>query len=404
MTATGSATPPILAQPTQRLAALDGVRVVAMFMILMVHAEFSSRANTSGVVQAIAGRGDAAVAVFFLLSAFLLWRPMATRLLDGRSPAPAASFLARRLLRIYPAYWAILGVLVVIDAVELNSARDLLLAATLTFPFFDPPFTNSNFVGLGQTWAIALLLQSYAALPLLARLLRRFGHRDSREEYAQRLLRWCGAMTLFGLASRSVVSFGSPSWELHAVAWLPIWLDVVGPGLALATWSAATERGLLGDHPITRFMFGPMARRPVLGWLTAGAAYLFAAWLDAPERPDLIGAEYSFRNIAFAVVALAVVATAAHSAPETHLLTRVLGTTPMQWLSRLSLGFFIGHLAIMGKVESWLGYEPFRSEMLPLMAVTAPLALALAAAVYYAVELPVARRITTLFRSSPSGS
>src|SRR4051794_41795500 len=54
---------------------------------------------------------DAGVALFFVLSGFLLYRPFVAARLDGR-PAPSAGrYLRRRLLRILPPFWLALLVM-----------------------------------------------------------------------------------------------------------------------------------------------------------------------------------------------------------------------------------------------------------------------------------------------------
>lgn len=386
---------------SRRYPLLDGLRVVAMFGVLAVHADTSARANTSGIIHDLAKRGDAAVPLFLMMSGFLLFRPMVLAHIDDK-PVPAIGpYLARRLLRIYPGYWVVLAILVAIDGVDLSGFREFFLAATLLYPLFESPFTQSNFLGLGQTWVVVLLFQIYALVPVLGLLARRVlppvdsdGSRlAARNSATNQLLGWCALLGFIGLAARSVLSFGTWTQEIRLVVLLPVWLDVVAPGLALAVVVAAHERGA----PLPRVLAW-IQRWPLVGWLGALGAYLIVARLAVP---DLIGAlepEYSLRYLLYSIVASLALATAVLATPTKGLVARLLASRAMWLLSLLSVGFFVAHLAIMGRVEKWLDYEPFRAEFLPLIAVTVPLSLAVAAIAYIVAERPTAAWSNRFFR------
>src|SRR5436190_20630667 len=85
---------------------LDSVRFFAAFFVLVYHAAFTSDAvHVWDLAGSFLARMDAGVAVFFVLSGVLLYRPFVAAQFIG-SPAPnRAAFWARRAARIYPAYW-----------------------------------------------------------------------------------------------------------------------------------------------------------------------------------------------------------------------------------------------------------------------------------------------------------
>ncbi len=62
------------------------------------------------------GRLDIGVPVFFALSGFLLFRPIAAAVLDDRPLRPALVHLWRRGLRIYPAFWVALVLIVALTS------------------------------------------------------------------------------------------------------------------------------------------------------------------------------------------------------------------------------------------------------------------------------------------------
>ena len=62
--------------------------------------------------------GPIGVAIFFVLSGFLLWRPYVAATFDGAPPPRLGSYVTRRVARIVPGYWcALLGAVLFAGAV-----------------------------------------------------------------------------------------------------------------------------------------------------------------------------------------------------------------------------------------------------------------------------------------------
>src|SRR5690242_20063157 len=99
----------------QEIRALDGLRALAAFSIVGFHAllflqfEYTplSRAVNHGWYYLSTG-----VHLFFVLSGFLLFLPYVRALLDGERLPSARRFYQRRALRILPAYWVCLTIMV----------------------------------------------------------------------------------------------------------------------------------------------------------------------------------------------------------------------------------------------------------------------------------------------------
>ncbi len=97
---------------------LDGLRGVAILMVLLCHADgymyqgFPHLAQQVGPLPIVLGMGWCGVDLFFVLSGFLI-----TGILLGTKGAPHyfKSFFARRALRIYPLYYCFLFVLMAIE-------------------------------------------------------------------------------------------------------------------------------------------------------------------------------------------------------------------------------------------------------------------------------------------------
>jgi peptidoglycan/LPS O-acetylase OafA/YrhL len=139
----------------QRFPALDGLRGVAMLMVLFGH--FCGR----GAVGAVG------VCVFFALSAFLLFHPFATK-----RPVDLGQYYRRRFWRIYPA-WAF--ALLVGTAVTLVVAGKVSPAALATHALFIHTLRRQWATAiLGPGWCMPAFVQFYAVLPAVAWVYRRW--------------------------------------------------------------------------------------------------------------------------------------------------------------------------------------------------------------------------------------
>jgi peptidoglycan/LPS O-acetylase OafA/YrhL len=110
--------------------------------------------------------GGTGVHLFFVLSGFLLFLPFARHLLlDSRRPS-ATHFYKRRLLRIIPAYYV---ALVVVWAVF---ERDTIVDPVrqfVTHALLVHNYSAETYKGLdGPTWTMAVEVQFYALMPLIA--------------------------------------------------------------------------------------------------------------------------------------------------------------------------------------------------------------------------------------------
>jgi peptidoglycan/LPS O-acetylase OafA/YrhL len=142
------------------VAGLDGIRGVAVLLVLLFHARLFSA-------------GWIGVPVFFVLSGYLI-----TGILLRQKDAPLReylrSFYGRRALRIFPAYFAFLVVVAVVSVVDRSAeARalrsDLPWAFTYTFDFFTA--TRAGHAHLSEItshlWSLSVEEQFYLIWPLV---------------------------------------------------------------------------------------------------------------------------------------------------------------------------------------------------------------------------------------------
>ncbi|CCG04996.1 acyltransferase family protein [Blastococcus saxobsidens] len=148
----------------ERLDALDGLRAVAIGLVLLGHL----------AVPYLQLGGAVGVTVFFTLSGFLI-----TRLLlvehERHGVIRLRAFYARRLLRLAPAFVAMVAVVgIVVNAVGL-SLRHYALEAALSLGYVaNIARINGVDMGpLGHTWSLAVEEQFYLVWPVVLLLILR---------------------------------------------------------------------------------------------------------------------------------------------------------------------------------------------------------------------------------------
>src|SRR3954468_24014324 len=92
----------------QRFPLFDPLRAFAAISILFVHVAIFTDGFGDSWHGRIVSHLDIGVPFFFLLSAFLLYRPFVAARREGRDRPAFSGYAKRRFLRIAPACWAVL--------------------------------------------------------------------------------------------------------------------------------------------------------------------------------------------------------------------------------------------------------------------------------------------------------
>src|SRR5919106_3179955 len=94
-----------------RFPLFDSIRGIAVLMVVAVHGGYISGAAQGAWYGDLLARLEFCLPVFFLVSAFLLYRPFVAARIHERRPPSARGFFRARALRILPAYWLALTLL-----------------------------------------------------------------------------------------------------------------------------------------------------------------------------------------------------------------------------------------------------------------------------------------------------
>lgn len=320
---------------------LDGVRAVAIAMVVSFHAVGLPKGGWQGVD------------LFFVLSGFLI----TTVLLEERARSGRVSvgaFYLRRALRLLPALVAVLAVFLMVSAITsadgprtyfglvggLGYVSNLVLAGGMgeRFP-----------IELAHLWSLASEEQFYLVWPLV------LGVAAGRH----RLLL---ALVAGGIAVATIRQFqlAFAGEDPRRILFAPDTRSVsILAGCALAL--------LLARRPLNVGALVPAA----LAFLGGGAFLLGVELVSLSGPPSLL-------------FALACVVVIAHALDERSRLSRVLSVAPMVFLGRISYGLYLWHQPIFVWMGSYGGWSA-----LDLVAV--PLAILVATTSYYVVERPFLR-------------
>jgi peptidoglycan/LPS O-acetylase OafA/YrhL len=155
--------------PKTRIITLDGVRGVAILLVLLHHgidASFTVITPGEKIFKLLfATYGWVGVDLFFVLSGYLI----TGILLDAKGrPSFFSHFYMRRILRIFPVYFITLGFAFIILPLAVPSSRALFPLSEL--PWFAAYLTNykHNLISpLGHFWSLCIEEQFYLVWPLL---------------------------------------------------------------------------------------------------------------------------------------------------------------------------------------------------------------------------------------------
>ena len=353
--------------------ALEGMRALAAIGVLTTHVAFQTGSVGDDVLGAVWGRFDMAVALFFALSGFLLWRPHAAAAHDPTARVPGlARYLRHRVLRIWPAY--VVVVVVVLSLLpDARPASATVWLANLTLTQVYVPLTLT--AGLTQMWSLSVEVSFYLLLPLFAWFL--VWLRGPRARWRVPVLL---SVAVICLAWAWVAEQLPLAQGVEAKNWLPGHMPWFIAGLVLAELVVAPAGGVLsrvGSRPV------------VMAVVAAGAFALSCTELAGPTGlAPLAPWQFAVKIVLGAVLGFALLGPLVLGEPRPH---RILDSGPMQALGRWSYSIFIWHLVVLSAVFPLAGVLPFSGSMPAVWALTVLLTIGISAASYAWVEDPARR-------------
>ncbi len=365
--------------------ALDTLRAVGAIFVLTTHVAFWSGAYTQSRWGTALARLDFGVALFFVLSGFLLARPFLDRRETGRQAPAVGRFWWKRCLRIFPVYLvAATAALLLLPGNQDATAAQWIRTLTLTDLYLEPAFP----AGLTQMWSLATELAFYLVLPGLMWLA--LGRAEPRG----------GGLPTRRLAGMLVGMVGvSAAWILElagrvqsdgqVLLWLPSYLSWFAVGIALAAVHVLGTR-----RPGHRLgaLVSRLGSSPGACWTSAAAVFVIACTPVAGPAL-LVPATVSqvlTKNLLYAVCAGLVILPAVYADPGRRV-GQVMTLPVLRHVGHISYGIFCVHLTLLELIVHWGGFDLFRGHGLVLFALTLGSSLVVSEALYRGVELPASR-------------
>lgn len=364
---------------------LDTLRAVGALAVLTTHTSFESGAYVGhGVWGTMLARLDVGVAIFFVLSGFLLSRPYLRSGLSGHRRPGTGRYLWKRALRIMPVY--VVAVVVALSLIDANAGmgvRDWVVTLLMLNTFVDPGLPH----GLTHMWSLAVEVTFYLLLPLLMALA--VGRRLRPGRLGGTLLMLCLVSVWWHLAGADLVAIedrGSP------MQWLPAYLIWFCLGIALAWVQLDQER--CREQGQTPGRLTAIATRigamPGVCWSLAFALFLVAATpLAGPSLlAGLTPAQSLTKNLLYAGIGLFIVASGVFASGR---YARVLGHTALRRMGWISYSVFCLHMCVLRLVWWATGWPLFGGHGLEAWLLTLALSLVVSEVVYRVVERPALR-------------
>ena len=357
--AAGSVKRPATPTRGSRFAALDGLRGLAIAVVMIFHVGFSW-----------ARGGSVGVDVFFVLSGFLI-----TLLLmqewEKHHRISLGRFYARRALRLYPALLLVIGAVLIYTQVAAHPIGIRPFSVVILGPLLyitDLQGASGHIPGLTlteHTWSLAIEEQFYLLWPPLLVLLLACGARVRHLLGIVLGLTAASAVltTILWTGSRSLDRvYSGPDTRAQAL--------LLGCALALVTSA--------GWLPSKRWV---NALLQVIG--VAAVAFLVAYTIGGSFRDAWNYSGYGLLLVALAAAAVIAAAIADAGGP----IARVMALPPLVALGRISYGLYLWHWPIFLVLNSaYLGTSFLQTQLIRFSVTVAVTLLS-----YWLVEQPFLR-------------
>jgi peptidoglycan/LPS O-acetylase OafA/YrhL len=322
------------------IPALDGLRALAVLLVVLFHAW----TFVPGYIQPGQNAanyalfyGKTGVQLFFVLSGFLLFLPYAQWVFGLRERPSTLMFYKRRALRVGPAYWVSLVILILTAPLTFAALRDL----AVHLVFLSNTSWQTAFSINGVYWTMAIEVQFYALLPAIAWAMRALALKIGA--LRSMLLMFC-LLVLISLISHAlgnIAALGTiPVFSTFLINYssMPYWLAVFGCGIACSmiyTYLIRTAR--LKRRQVRRIP-GICTRLFVLGVLLA-LALAFVPLLHKLFVLDLLF------GLAYAGMLMGVLFGAS-------ILRKPFESRAMRFVGLISYSFYIWHRVVLHVLSS----------------------------------------------------
>lgn len=318
--------------PNSRIPSLDGLRGIAILMVMFGHGAYSFPDSFQPMLTFI-GNGGLGVQIFFVLSGYLIYS-LSVREIQKTGEFSWRQFYLRRAFRILPLYYTYLIVLLVLvssKALYLTSTQ-LISAATFSLNYrhlWDNIRVASDYFVIGHYWTLALEEQFYLSWPLLMLLFSK-----------KRLLATMLAIVISAPVIRVIVYVMAPDSRGQIGMMFHTGFDSIAAGVLLGE--------LLRDQRAKYWieLFSSRSRNVV--------ACLFFILFVSPAITHQLGGMYALpigKSLELICVCLVISAAVLHRGT---LLFRFLNWSPLVYVGILSYSLYVWNNLFLYGTGPWL--------------------------------------------------
>jgi peptidoglycan/LPS O-acetylase OafA/YrhL len=331
-----------------RFPLLDSVRGIALLAVVAAHSSFFMSIGGSSSLSHL--RFDFSVRVFFMISAFLLYRPWVRARLAEWEPPSAAAFGWRRFLRIMPAYWVALTVISLWIGLDYVFTGHGIWTYYGLLQVYQPGWAVG---GLTQAWTLCVEVVFYASLPLWGGLMRRLSASSNAQKIRQELI-GCAILLAISFAYKVAIT---ATGAIDGRDGVPLqintltFLDDFAIGMALGVLSAYYE----GRRDLPRAL-RLHDRHPGIAWgvaLGLLAVTSLAVGVFGRVAANISGPEYVTRHYLLALIGVGLLLPALFGDPSRGFVRRVLASRVLTYLGMISYGVYLWHFAVLLQLQRW---------------------------------------------------
>jgi peptidoglycan/LPS O-acetylase OafA/YrhL len=361
-----------------RFPLFDALRAIAALCVVAGHTvtiTYGLSQHRSLVLIAI-DLADQGVAIFFLISGFLLYRPFLVARRGGRQLRLGA-YLRRRVLRIVPAYWVALTVFLILGMVSgVNGGNWWVF-----YGFGQIYRLRTLGAGIGAAWTLCVEVTFYLALPILAWLAARLRRGSLSGD--------CLLLVVLGLLSVVYHAHFSGLFDAAKSYTLPgtfVWF-ALGMGLAVASVHAPlVERVSALERRFPSW--------PLVCWAAAAAAFVILHEVEHWDSSLGTGLAEAIRQVLFGLAALLILLPGTFensSHPRPDPVRRLLHLRLLAWVGLISYAVYLYHSIVFAQLSKLALDHSIGARYLFVTVLGLVITIICAAASFYLIERPVMR-------------
>jgi peptidoglycan/LPS O-acetylase OafA/YrhL len=384
---------------------LEGLRTIGVMALFFQHTGFTtglqSRPHFSWM-----GHLELGPAMFFVLSAFLLYQPFVTSNFASRIAPNAKRFLKARAFRVIPAYWVALTLLVIFfranpndpfsGGIKIDGWQDFLAVALFAQVYFPKWF----FHGITSAYTLDAEVIFYIFLPAYALAVRRWCRGLSLDQKLRRELYALAVLAAGSFAWRTILEVRYEAVrrtctdEQHArlacaaTQWFPGYADYFALGMAVA--AIASWRLMRGEEPRWLQRIGAA---PDLMWGIAFVLFIGYSTLLGTHGLDYVPPfRAEMRHFTNGVIVLFLLLPGVFGLQSRGGVRRFLQWKPIAYTGLVSYGVYLWHQGWTDKAMQWTNSVPLHANFVLITSIAVAMSVLTATVSWYWLERPINRR------------